>query len=94
MSERLDKLQKAIDAGELEPWVGAIAGAWLRSDKGQAGASPAAEDIGALLVDPAVREQLEREAPDGPWDILGKQASSVESHGHVGDALKAISDAL
>jgi hypothetical protein len=94
MADRLDELQEAVARGELDPWVAALARAWLGTEAGSRGEPPTAESLGALLLVPKVLAELEEEVPGGPWSVLAAQARSVRSHGHLGDALSALSDVL
>jgi hypothetical protein len=94
VTDRRDKLRAAVEAGEIEPWIAALARAWLDTRAGGRGEVPTAESIGAMLLDPKVITTLEREAPGGPWAILAAQARSVRAHGHLGDALRTLSDLL
>lgn len=92
--DRLEKLRAAVEAGEIEAWIAALARAWLGTDAGGRGEVPTADSIGAMLLDAKVIMTLEQEAPDGPWAILAAQARSVRAHGRLGDALRALSDLL
>ena len=94
MSDRLADLKRAVEQGELESWVAALAAIWIGSERGASGERPTPEDLASLLADTAVLTKLKKDEPEGPWDILAAQARSVHAHGNLGEALRQLSDAL
>lgn len=94
MSDRLADLKRAVERGELESWVAALAAVWIGSERGAADERPTPEDLASLLADAGILAQLKKDEPDGPWDILAAQAHSVQAHGHLGTALRQLSEAL
>ncbi|MEE8409639.1 MAG: hypothetical protein V3T05_08540 [Myxococcota bacterium] len=94
MSDRLADLKRAVERGELESWIAALAVAWIRTERGAAGERPTPNDLADLLADVGILAKLKREEPDGPWDVLAAQACSLHSHGHLGEALRDLSEAL
>lgn len=84
------RLERAVEKGQMQPWKAALAREWLATERGQAGESPSADDLQALLLDPQVRARLSE--TNGPWDVLVAQAQSMQSQNNVGDALTALGD--
>jgi len=88
MTDLTEQLREAVTRGELEPWKAALLGEWLqRGEATEAGPSP--EGLARLLVDEAVLTRL-KASGEGPWDALVAQARSLLAHGHVGQALDAL----
>ncbi len=86
--QRKKRLEAKLTAGDIEPWICAVALEWIERYDTPA---PTVEQIEALLLDAEVLGRLAK-TEGMSWDALARQARSHHEHRQVGAALVGLGE--
>jgi hypothetical protein len=91
LEDRRKSLKRSVEVGAIKAWEAALGEEWLATPDALMKVRPSAADLHRVVLDHDSFARLLARDPEGPWEILRRQALSHRAHEHFGRNLASLS---